>query len=147
MLFAIIADHFSIPRMMIFCYAMPALASGILLFAGSLPMAMLFAVCCGIPLGGRLALFPVALSYSFGPTHLAAIYGLNNSFFFLGIAFGPIIGGMIYDGTGQNTAAVYATAMVLFALSGCLIALMRRETSDGRSCGWRIANSSMISKA
>jgi MFS family permease len=126
-LFGIVADRFSVPRMMIFCYTAPALATCILFVPHTLPIALLFALCCGIPVGGRQALFPVALGYSFGPTHLAAIYGLSNSFFLIGNAAGPLLAGAIYEEAGDSSKAVYATAVGLFLLSGILTTLMRRE--------------------
>ena len=111
---------------MIFCYLLPAFATGLLLPGGIIWLAFLFAIFAGFPGGGRNALFPVALYSSFGKTHMASIYGLSNSFFMIGTAIGPFLAGVLYDATG-STQLVYTSAMVVLVVSTILVSFIRDE--------------------
>ncbi|PCJ50053.1 MAG: hypothetical protein COA73_18625, partial [Candidatus Hydrogenedentota bacterium] len=88
-----------------------------------------FAVVAGLAGGGRSALFPVAIHNSFGGAHIAAIYGLSNTFFMIGNALGPLIAAAIYESTA-STRAVYIGAMVILVCSAILLSLIRNERKD-----------------
>lgn len=126
LVFGPLADRFSIRRVMFVCYLLPALAA-ILLLPGRLTiLAFLFAIVGGMAGGGRSALFPVALVRCFGETHMAVIWGISNSFFMVGTALGPWVGGAIYEETG-STRVVYTVWIVVILISACLVSLIRGE--------------------
>lgn len=125
-LFGGIADRVSLRGLMLFCYALPAVATVCLFPSGIVALPFVFAFVCGAAGGGRSALFPLALAHCFGTAHMGAIYGLSNSLFLIGNSLGPLIGGIIYDQTGSSQG-VYVLAIVLFIGSVALISVMRNE--------------------
>ena len=124
--FGLFADRFSLRSVMIVCYLLPAFATLLLLPTGMALLVFSFAIVAGLAGGGRNALFPVALYSSFGETHMAAIYGLSNSFFMIGNAAGPFLAGILYDATG-DTRIIYACAIVGLIVSTLLISVIRNE--------------------
>jgi MFS family permease len=88
----------------VFSLFMLLLAGG--LGKGSAGLAFGFAVIAGLAGGGRSAVFPMGLAYSFGEKHMAAIWGVSNSMFMLGNGLGPPLAGMIYDRT-HDSRGVY----------------------------------------
>jgi OFA family oxalate/formate antiporter-like MFS transporter len=126
LIFGPLADRFMLRKVMVFCYLLPALATGMLLPGGILWLAFLFAFLAGFPGGGRNALFPVALYSSFGETHMGAIYGFSNSFFMIGTAIGPVLAGVLYDSTG-DTRIVYSCAIAALVVSTILVSIIKDE--------------------
>jgi OFA family oxalate/formate antiporter-like MFS transporter len=126
LIFGPLADRFMLRKVMIFCYLLPALATGMLLPGGILWLAFLFAFLAGFPGGGRNALFPVALYSSFGETHMGSIYGFSNSFFMVGTAIGPFLAGLLYDSTG-DTRIVYSCAIIALVVSTILVSIIKDE--------------------
>jgi MFS family permease len=129
LLFGVLGDRLPLRGVLVSCYFFPAIAMPLLLIGGGAPLAFAFVILAGLPGGGRNALFPTALVYCFGETHLGAIYGLSNSFFMIGNAAGPAISAQIYESTG-STRAVYATCLGLLIVSAGLVALIRRKQSS-----------------
>eukprot|EP00421_Protoceratium_reticulatum_P001935 CAMPEP_0168365290 /NCGR_PEP_ID=MMETSP0228-20121227/4643_1 /TAXON_ID=133427 /ORGANISM="Protoceratium reticulatum, Strain CCCM 535 (=CCMP 1889)" /LENGTH=439 /DNA_ID=CAMNT_0008378069 /DNA_START=196 /DNA_END=1515 /DNA_ORIENTATION=- len=76
---------------------------------------------CGIffGIGGNFALFPLATSTFFGPTHMGTNYGVV----FIGLAASELVGSMmqqfVLDGHGISTAC---QCMALMSVLGCLAA-------------------------
>jgi MFS family permease len=124
--FGLFADRFRLRSVMIVCYLLPALATILLMPKAIVLLVFAFAVIAGLAAGGRNALFPVALYSSFGETHMASIYGLSNSFFMIGNAFGPFLAGILYDATG-NTKVIYGCAMFGLVVSTLLVSVIRNE--------------------
>jgi MFS family permease len=124
--FGALADTLPLRLLVVVCYALPAAGVALLIAPAAAGLAFAFAVLAGLAGGGRQALFPVALMHGFGPTHTAAIYGLSNSFFFVGNALGPVVAAVLYDLTG-DTRVVYGAVAGALALSALLVSLMRRE--------------------
>jgi len=132
LVFGPLGDRFNFRHVIVLCYFLPALATGILLSSTALFAAFAFAIVAGLAGGGRSALFPVAIHNSFGGSHIAAIYGLSNTFFMIGNAVGPLIAAALYDRTG-NTRAVYFGAMAVLAFSAFLLSLIRDERNRGQA--------------
>ncbi|MCC6143966.1 MAG: MFS transporter [Candidatus Hydrogenedentes bacterium] len=133
-LFVIVADHVPLRPFMAAVYALPAFTMFLLFPHGALGLALAFALAYGLLCGGRQALFPLALTHSFGTAHLGAIYGLSNSLFLIGNGVGPIVAGVLLDTTG-DPRIVYALCAALSLVSGLLILLLRNERRRRRSRG------------
>jgi MFS family permease len=125
-LFGVVADHVPLRPFMATMYAIPAAIMFLLFPQGAVPFAIAFALLYGLVCGGRQALFPLALTHSFGTGHLGAIYGLSNSLFLIGNGVGPLVAGSILDETG-NPRVIYALCAVTCVISGALILLIRNE--------------------
>lgn len=132
LVFGPLADVMPLRRVFVLCYLLPAVGVGLLMSSSWALVAFCFAVVAGLAGGGRSAVFPVGLAYSFGEKHMAAIWGLSNSIFMLGNALGPFLGGVVYDETG-STKSVYLMCFCLLLISTTLVALIRQERreSDG----------------
>lgn len=126
LVFGPLGDLFNFHRVIVLCYLLPAVGTVCILASDTHVMAFTFAVIAGFAGGGRSALFPVAITNSFGHTHMAAIYGVSNTLFMIGTGVGPIIAGLIYKETG-NINHIYLFGIVLFVASAILVALIRDE--------------------
>lgn len=130
--FGAAADKFEIRRLMILCYGVPAIAMLFLFKLPSLTFLYLFAIVFGLTGGGRNALWPLALGKSFGLKDIGTIYGWLNIPFMLGNAIGPVLGGRIYDMTG-NYNMLFAISAAASAISIIFISLMRKEYGGAQS--------------
>jgi MFS family permease len=126
MVFGPMADVVPLKRVILLCYFLPVLGVGLLFPVSSAGLAFGFAVIAGLAGGGRSAVFPMGLAYSFGEKHMAAIWGVSNSMFMLGNGLGPPLAGVIYDET-HSTRNVYALCIAGLLISTLLVALIRPE--------------------
>jgi OFA family oxalate/formate antiporter-like MFS transporter len=85
-----------------------------------------FAVIFGATGGGRSALWPLSLGRCFGVRHLGTIFGWLNIPFMIGNATGPVLGGYIFDRTG-NHRLLFGISAVVSVIAVIFIALMRKE--------------------
>jgi MFS family permease len=129
LVFGPLGDIFNFRRVLVLCYFLPAVGTTLLVASNGPLMAYSFAVIAGFAGGGRSALFPVAIVNSFGGTHMAAIYGLSNTFFMFGTALGPAIAGAMYAATG-NAHYIYMMGVGVFLMSAILVSLIRDERAS-----------------
>lgn len=124
--FGAAADKMKVRRLMIFCYGVPVIAVAFLLYLPSLLFLSLFVIIFGMTGGGRNTLWPLALGKCFGVKHLGAILGWLNIPFMLGNAIGPLLGGYIFDTTG-NYRMLFWLCVGFSAASVAFISRMRAE--------------------
>ena len=125
-IFGAASDKFKIRRLMILCYGVPAIAMLCLFKLPSLIFLYAFAVVFGLTGGGRNALWPLALTESFGVRNIGTIFGWLNIPFMLGNAIGPVLGGYIFDTTGSYDL-LFGLSAAASAISIFFVALMRKE--------------------
>ncbi len=128
MVFGPLADRFSLRHVLVGCYFLPVVATCMLLPGNSTALAYSFAITAGLAAGGRSAIFPVGLVFAFGETHMAALFGLSNTLFMIGNAFGAPIASAIYEGT-ESTRNVYLFCAAVLVVSTMLVSLTRSERS------------------
>ncbi len=109
------------------CLALQAFPVFILLVARDAWAFHLFAVLFGIGLGGEMTTFPVINRKYYGNAPQGSIYGWQNIGNGLGMALGPMVGGFLWDITGDYVATV-ATSSV-FSLVGVVSILLLPSTS------------------
>jgi MFS family permease len=71
-------------------------------------LAILFGVLRGLTTGTWILATEVAWPTYFGRTHLGSLAGLSFAVSFIGAAIGPLPFGVVYDATGNYTAAIWA---------------------------------------
>ena len=124
-LWGLIAERVHVRYCIAGCYAGGAL--GVLLLvvgSGSLPWLVAFATVYGLTRGAQSFVTSLAWADYFGREAQGAIRGLASPFRHLSAAAGPVVGGLLYDATGD-----YRLAFVIFAASfaaGALVALAAR---------------------
>jgi len=124
-----ISDLIDRPRAMMMMFLAQGMAFMLLVSVES-PLAIFFASAwVGLNFGGNFALFPAATSDYFGSKH----FGINYGFIFTayGVAgiLGPVVGGVLFDATGQYILPFVFAGMLCFLAAGCSVvvwALARR---------------------
>jgi MFS family permease len=95
-----------------------AMGASFLLWAGaaSYPLFALFALCFGLSYGGIVSLLPALCMDFFGARAVASIIGMLYSGAALGNLLGPVLAGLVFDGTGSYGLVIWA-CLALSALA------------------------------
>jgi MFS family permease len=104
------ADRLNKKAILVFCILMATIAMTWMVWAGSLIEFYLIALIGGFSLGGFP---PVTLSLTvdvFGKYGLGSLFGIMEIGTSIGAAFGPVLGGMLFDITNSYTAAFICSA-------------------------------------
>jgi MFS family permease len=110
------ADRFGSKNAMAVACLLFALGIGLLSFAGSYSIVMLFAVIWGFASGAPLVLNALITSDYLGMKNFGAIYGILNIMVNLGGSLGPAGAGFYFDSTGTYLPVFYLfIALILLA--------------------------------
>ncbi len=112
-LWGLIAERVHVRHCIAACYAGGALGV-LLLLGGSMPWLLAFATVYGLTRGAQSFVTSLAWADYFGREAQGAIRGLASPFRHLSAAAGPIVGGVLYDITGDYRLAfaIFAAAFV-----------------------------------
>jgi len=112
-LWGLIAERVHVRHCIAACYAGGALGV-LLLLGGSMPWLVAFATVYGLTRGAQSFVTSLAWADYFGREAQGAIRGLASPFRHLSAAAGPIVGGVLYDITGDYRLAfaIFAAAFV-----------------------------------
>lgn len=94
-----------------------------------MPQLYAFALFFGLAFGGFMVVFSLLLVDVFGVELFSRIMGIMGIPFMLGMALGPLIGGFVYDQTGNYNLA-FTMMLVMFAVSAALVMLVREPTAN-----------------
>ena len=124
-----VSDMVDRPRAMMMMFLAQGMAFMILVSVESHLAIFLASAWVGLNFGGNFALFPAATSDYFGAKH----FGINYGFIFTayGVAgiLGPVVGGVLFDATGQYVLPFVFAGILCFLAAGCAVvvwALARR---------------------
>jgi OFA family oxalate/formate antiporter-like MFS transporter len=124
-----ISDVIDRPRAMMMMFLAQGMAFMLLVSVESHLAIFLASAWVGLNFGGNFALFPSATSDYFGTKH----FGINYGFIFTayGVAgiLGPVVGGVLFDATGQYVLAFVFAGILCFLAAACAVviwALARR---------------------
>jgi MFS family permease len=123
-LWGLVAERVHVRYCIAACYAGGALGVLFLLGPGSMAWLVAFATVYGLTRGAQSFVTSLAWADYFGREAQGAIRGLSAPFRHLSAAAGPIVGGVLYDVTGD-----YRLAFAIFAaafLAGAGVALMAK---------------------
>jgi MFS family permease len=129
-LWGVIAERVHVRYCIAACYAGGALGVLLLLGPGSIAWLVAFATVYGLTRGAQSFVTSLAWADYFGRDAQGAIRGLAAPFRHLSAAAGPIVGGVLYDATGD-----YRLAFALFAAAfagGAAVALAARPPRPAR---------------
>ena len=94
-------------------------------------MFFLFAILFGIGVGGEVPIFPVINRQYYGHAPMGTLYGWQNVGNGVGMALGPVLGGLIWTWTGDSTGvlvlsfgASLAGVLAILALPGTSCCLL-----------------------
>ena len=118
----IMADRLGSKGVMAVCFSLQVFPPLMLLLTQDAWTFYLFAVLFGIGFGGEVPAFPIINRQYFGSAPIGTVYGwqmLGNG---LGMALGPLIGGFLWDITGDFASAVIlSSALSLVGLASVLL--------------------------
>ena len=130
----VIADRSGAKAVMAVCFALQVLPPLILLLSQDPWAFYLFAGLFGIGLGGEVPAFPIINRQYFGYAPIGTVYGwqmLGNG---LGMGLGPLVGGILWDMTGQFASPVILSSAL--SLVGLVSVLLLPTTSRHLIPNW-----------
>jgi MFS family permease len=123
-----IADRWGIRPVVVAAFALIAAGILILMGAGDLTVALVFAVVYGFAIGAPLILNAALTADCVGLRSFGAVFGILTLLNTAGVAIGALLSGVIYDSAGSYLPA-FALYVVLSAIAGVCGALARRAYS------------------
>jgi MFS family permease len=123
----VVADRIGSKKVMACCFSMQTFPVLLLFFAQDAWAFFLFAILFGIGVGGEVPIFPVINRQYYGLAPMGTLYGWQNVGNGMGMALGPVLGGLIWTWTGDYTG-VLALSFVA-SLAGVLSILALPSTS------------------
>lgn len=117
----ILADHMGARGMMKLCFSLQVLPCILLLVSQDPWSFFLFAALFGIGMGGEVPLFPIINRQYFGTAPIGSVYGwemLGNG---MGMALGPILGGVMLDRVGLEAAVLLSMGFSVVALVSAVL--------------------------
>jgi MFS family permease len=123
----VLADRVGSKKVMVCCFSMQAFPILLLFFAQDAWMFFLFAIFFGVGVGGEVPIFPVISRQYYGHAPMSSLYGWQNIGNGVGMALGPILGGLIWTQTGDYTGVL--TLSFGASLAGVLSILVLPSTS------------------
>jgi MFS family permease len=123
----IVADLIGSKKVMVCCFSMQTFPILLLLFVQDAWAFFLFAVLFGIGVGGEVPIFPVINRQYYGHAPMGTLYGWQNIGNGLGMALGPVLGGLIWTQTGDSTGVLILSFGA--SLAGVLSILVLPNTS------------------
>ena len=133
----VVADRMGSKGAMGVCFVLQAFPVLLLLVAQDAWVFYLFAVLFGIGLGGEMVAFPIINRQYYRDAPTGTTYGWQMLGAGLGMALGPLVGGYIWDVTGEYTGAV----LLSFAMSlvGVIAIVVLPNTSHHQLPHWEDA--------
>jgi MFS family permease len=123
----VVADRIGSKKVMACCFSMQTFPILLLFFAQDAWTFFLFAILFGVGMGGEVPIFPVISRQYYGHAPMSTLYGWQNIGNGVGMALGPVLGGLIWTWTGD-----YAGVLALSfgaSLAGVLSILVLPSTS------------------
>jgi MFS family permease len=123
----IVADRIGSKMVMACCFCMQTFPVLLLFFAQDAWTFFLFAILFGIGVGGEVPIFPVINRQYYGQAPMGTLYGWQNIGNGVGMALGPVLGGLIWTQTGDYTGVLVLSFGA--SLTGVLSILILPSTS------------------
>lgn len=123
----IVADRLGSKKVMVCCFSMQTFPVLLLFFAQDAWAFFLFAILFGVGVGGEVPIFPVINRQYYGHAPMGSLYGWQNIGNGVGMALGPVLGGLIWTRTGDYTGVLALSFAA--SLAGVLSVLALPSTS------------------
>jgi OFA family oxalate/formate antiporter-like MFS transporter len=116
-----VSDLIGRPRAMMFMYLLQGMAFLLLVSVESHAAIFLASAWIGLNFGGNFALFPAATADYFGVKNLGMNYGWIFTAYGVAGVIGPVVGGVLFDMTGQYVLAFVFSGILCFLAAGCAV--------------------------
>jgi MFS family permease len=123
----VVADAIGGKKVMACCFSMQTFPILLLFVAQDAWTFFLFAILFGIGLGGEVPIFPVISRQYYGHAPMSSLFGWQNIGNGVGMAVGPVLGGLIWTQTGDYTGVLVLSFGA--SLAGVLSILVLPGTS------------------
>ena len=120
-----LGDRYDKRALIVAAMVLNAAALGLLAFAASLWMVVVFAILNGIGFGARIPLTTALRADYFGGEHYGTITGFSSMVVTVGIITGPLVAGASYDLSGSYTIGF--AGLALLASLGAFVFLFTRK--------------------
>jgi MFS family permease len=122
LLLGVLADRFGVKQVLVAGLPVQALAIGTYLFVARLGEFYLLAVVFGTAYGGVMPLYAVLAREYFGQRVMGAVFGAATMTSSLGMAFGPLAGGWVFDTFNAYTWLYIGSMSVALGAAGVALA-------------------------
>ncbi|MDC9826185.1 MFS transporter [Devosia sp. ZB163] len=130
-IFGTLADRLGVRRVLVAGLALQAIGIYSYIYVSELPHFYMLAVVLGMAYGGVMPLYAVIARDYFGPNVMGTVLGAATMTSSIGMAFGPLGGGWLYDTFGTYHWLYIASAAVGLAAAAMALAFPPpRKTSD-----------------
>ena len=123
----IMADRIGGKKVMACCFCLQTFPLLLLLGAQEAWIFFLFAILFGIGVGGEVPIFPIINRQYYGHAPMGTLYGWQNVGNGVGMALGPVLGGLLWTWTGDYTGVLVLSFGA--SLAGVLAILVLPNTS------------------
>ena len=117
----VMADHVGGKSMMVLCFSLQVLPCLLLLVNQDPWSFFLFAALFGVGMGGEVPLFPIINRQYFGSAPIGSVYGWEMFGNGLGMASGPILGGLMMDWFGFEAAVLLSMGVSVVAVVSAVL--------------------------
>ncbi|WP_404400252.1 MFS transporter [Pelagibacterium halotolerans] len=134
LIFGVLADRLGVKRVLIAGLALQAVGIYSYIYVSELTEFYMLAVVLGMAYGGVMPLYAVLARDYFGPHVMGTVLGAATMTSAIGMAFGPVGGGWLYDTFGTYHWLYIASAAVGIGAAAMALAFPRPKTdTDGQS--------------
>jgi MFS family permease len=131
LIFGVLADRLGVRRVIVAALALQAVGIYIYIYVTQLTEFYMLAVVLGMAYGGVMPLYSVLAREYFRPEVMGTVLGAATMTASLGMAFGPIGGGWLYDTFGTYHWLYIASAGVGLAAAAMALTFPRPKQSEG----------------
>lgn len=129
--FGLLADRIGVRKVIVGGLALQAIGIYSYIFVSELTHFYLLAVVLGLVYGGVMPLYSVLAREYFNPRVMGTVLGAATMTSSIGMAFGPVGGGWLYDTFGTYSWLYIASAAVGIAAAGMALAFPPPKRDDG----------------
>lgn len=123
------ADKIGYVKTMMILFAIQAVVLILFPFvAVNTALVFVMVIFIGFNFGANFALFPTAAGESFGVKNMGRNYGMLFTAYGVGGIIGPILGGKVYDATGDYKWAFIIAAILVFIAVGIVLAYRKKHS-------------------
>jgi len=131
LIFGVLADRIGVKRVIIGGLALQAVGIYSYIWVSELPQFYALAVVLGLAYGGVMPLYSVLARDYFGPRVMGTVLGGITMTSSIGMAFGPVGGGYLYDTFGSYHWLYVASGLIGLAAAALALAFPPKREVDG----------------
>lgn len=127
LLFGVAADRFGVKRVIVIGLLLQTVGIHAYIYVSELPHFYTLAVVLGLAYGGVMPLYAVLAREYFSPAVMGTVLGAATMTSSIGMSFGPVAGGWLFDTFGTYTWLYLASAAIGLAAAGIALAFPKPE--------------------